>query len=762
MSRSHAAAIVALLFATAALRAQNPDSALQAAVDRDPWPRKATTSSGLATIYQPQVDSWKGNKLTFHAAVSFQKSDSSPPVFGVVFASARTETDKDARTVTLEDMKLTGAKYPSRPDSVSAYLKALRATMPDTARTIALDRLQMSLLVVTDKNAIKTVSVKNTPPTIYFSQVPAILVLINGKPAPRAVPGTSAQRIINTGVLIVYTGDIYYLKIFDGWMQSLQLNGQWSVAYDPPPVLDSALTWAKTQRIDLLTGASPDSAEAAPSLWAGTVPVIYASTTPAELIVTQGQPNYVPVGNTNLLYISNTSARVFEYIDNQQIYALISGRWFTAPATYGPWTYVPGSQLPPDFHQIPLDSPMEPVLASVPGTPQAQEALIENSVPQTGSVSRSTTMPAPEIDGQPLMAPVTGTSLQYVTNSSVPIIRIAPGSFYSVYNGVWFTSATAAGPWTVAAIVPAAIYTIPPSSPLYYVTYVQVYGATSTVVYVGYTPGYYGTVVAPDGTVIYGTGYIYPAWVGAYYYPPPMTYGFGACVRWTPWTGWSVGFGFGYAYGGVAVSMTFGGAMWGVHPYYGPAYYGGHYGYGSWAGTTGNMYSHYGSTSAVTNRSGGYNAYTGNGWSHNMGASYNSATGIAAAGQRTTVGNAYTGGYASYASGTVANTNTGRSTSVSSLQTNYGSAVKVGNNVYGDANGNVFKDNGGGSWSQWSGGGGGGGGLGGGGGSGGWGNWGGSRSMNSQAWSRDAGASRASSFSGGGWGGGGGFGGGRR
>jgi hypothetical protein len=289
-----------------------------------------------------------------------------------------------------------------------------------------------------------------------------------------------------------------------------------------------------------------------------------------------------------------------------------------------------------------------------------------------------------------------------------------------------------------------------------------VYGATSTVVYVGYTPGYYGTVVAPDGTVIYGTGYIYPAWVGAYYYPPPMTYGFGACVRWTPWTGWSVGFGFGYAYGGVAVSMTFGGAMWGVHPYYGPAYYGGHYGYGSWAGTTGNMYSHYGSTSAVTNRSGGYNAYTGNGWSHNMGASYNSATGIAAAGQRTTVGNAYTGGYASYASGTVANTNTGRSTSVSSLQTNYGSAVKVGNNVYGDANGNVFKDNGGGSWSQWGGGGGGGGGLGGGGGSGGWGNWGGSRSMNSQAWSRDAGASRASSFSGGGWGGGGGFGGGRR
>jgi hypothetical protein len=148
-----------------------------------------------------------------------------------------------------------------------------------------------------------------------------------------------------------------------------------------------------------------------------------------------------------------------------------------------------------------------------------------------------------------------------------------------------------------------------------------------------------------------------------------------------------------------------------------------------------------------------------------MGASYNSATGIAAAGQRTTVANAYTGGYRSYASGTVTNTNTGRSTSVAGVSSNYGSAVKVGNNVYGDANGNVFKDNGGGSWSQWGGGAGaggghGGGGLGGGGG-GGWGGWGGSSAMNDQAWSRDAGSSRASSFGGGGWsrGGGGGWGG---
>ncbi|WP_187640050.1 hypothetical protein [Bosea sp. F3-2] len=42
------------------------------------------------------------------------------------------------------------------------------------------------------------------------------------------------------------------------------------------------------------------------------------------------------------------------------------------------------------------------------------------------------------------------------------------------------------------------------------------------------TPGYYGTVVAPGGVVVYGTGYYYPAWVGTYWYPATRTYGHGA------------------------------------------------------------------------------------------------------------------------------------------------------------------------------------------------------------------------------------------
>jgi len=45
---------------------------------------------------------------------------------------------------------------------------------------------------------------------------------------------------------------------------------------------------------------------------------------------------------------------------------------------------------------------------------------------------------------------------------------------------------------TVATFVPAVIYAIPASSPLHYVTCVQVYAVTPEFVYEGYTPGYLG------------------------------------------------------------------------------------------------------------------------------------------------------------------------------------------------------------------------------------------------------------------------------
>jgi hypothetical protein len=46
-----------------------------------------------------------------------------------------------------------------------------------------------------------------------------------------------------------------------------------------------------------------------PSLQSGPAPRIIVATAPTELIVTEGQPNYVPITGTSLLFVKNTTAR---------------------------------------------------------------------------------------------------------------------------------------------------------------------------------------------------------------------------------------------------------------------------------------------------------------------------------------------------------------------------------------------------------------------------------------------------------------------
>ena len=141
--------------------------------------------------------------------------------------------------------------------------------------------------------------------------------------------------------------------------------------------------------------------------------------------------------------------------------------------------------------------------------------MISNSIPQTATVPlKNGPKFTPNFDGPPQFAPIPDTSLSYVVNSSEPLIQVTPNAYYAVVAGVWFTAPQTTGPWAIATSVPETIYTIPPSSPLYYVTYVRIYEATPNYVYVGYTPGYMGTVVSPYGTVVYGTGYVYSPWVG--------------------------------------------------------------------------------------------------------------------------------------------------------------------------------------------------------------------------------------------------------
>jgi hypothetical protein len=688
------------------------------------WPKVVKAGDATITFYLPQFDSWDGHRLEAHAAVSIAPSASAQAVFGVASVVAETQVDKGARTVTIEGLKVSSVRFPSAADQEAAYRKLIEQHIPSRVRTMELDRLEAALAAVQARTRGEGKPLRNEPPRIVFSTTPALLVLIDGSPAYRPVTGTPYERVINTRPLLLKdAAGTHYLRLFDGWMAAAALTGPWSVAAKAPADLTGILqTATKAGGVDLLAGGDPKDPASRPSLAKGPVPAILVALEPTELIVTEGEPNYTAVGGgTQLLYVSNTTGHVFKHLGDQQTYVLVSGRWFRGASPAGPWTHVPGKDLPPDFAKIPDDSPKENVKASVPGTPQAQEAVIANGIPETAAIKRSEAKlsPPPQYDGgAPKFQPIEGTSLAYVQNTPYPVIQVSPTSYYALQNGIWFVAPTPQGFWEVATTVPAEIYSIPPASPVHYVTYVNVYRATPTVVYVGYTPGYYGVYVS-DGVVVYGTGYVYPAWTGTVYYGVPVTYGYAVSPTYTPWTGWIMGFGFGWAFGAVTAGWG-----WGCYPAWGPYYargaavgpYGAAaWGPGGWAATTGNVYHRWGDTTAVTRHSSGYNAWTGNRWAGSAGMSYNSRTGTIAAGQRAAVGNVYTGDYAYGARGaavnprtgqavtagrvTTGNVESGRSGSAGYVRGQSGGVARVGNDLYATHDGNVYRNTGGG-WQQ--------------------------------------------------------------
>ncbi len=506
-----------------------------------PWPVQVTDNGRTFLIYQPQVDKWENNRLEGRSAVSVRNDAGGQQNFGVVYFSARTELDQGGRTVTVRDATVSKADFPAVSGGADDFVSVLRAQFATQSWQIAQDRLQSDMEI--DRLARRSAQqpLNNDPPRIVYSDRPAVLVPIDGNPVLRPVADTGLMRVANTRALILQdkASARYFLFVSDRWMQAQGLEGPWSEAADPPAQLEQAKQLATQQdQVDLLEADAGEN-PAAPAVLS-----VFVSTTPAELLQTEGPAQYAPIQGTQLLYVTNSPNKVFLDLRTQNHYALISGRWYrTGALAQGQWAFVPAAGLPADFALIPADHPTETVRAAVPGTPQAREAVIANSIPQVATVARSAASLQVAYDGDPVFQPIEGTPLQNAINSPVPVIRVSEESFYALDNGVWFVASSPFGPWAVTSYVPPVVYSIPRSSPLYYVTYVRVYDSTPEVVYVGYTPGYVGSYVSNDNVVVYGTGWPYRPWIGSVWYGAPVTWGFGFSFVYSwwrpyPWHSW--------------------------------------------------------------------------------------------------------------------------------------------------------------------------------------------------------------------------------
>ncbi len=506
-----------LLFAPSLLIAQQ-------AVDEDaPWPRVRSTNGATVTLYQPQVESWTSNSFNAYAAVEVKPANVKQSLLGVIWFEAQCDVDRSNRLVTLNSLNITRGNFPDATDGGSNALALVHELFPGGARTVSLDYLITALGFAQAAARQRTPqNLNNTPPDIFWSTNRAVLVIVDGDPVFRPISGSTLERVINTPVFMIHNNadGKFYLSGQNLWYTADTITGPWSLVQIVPPDV-AALT--------------PQPAQTQSGQPQGSPPKIIVSTRPAELLITDGMPNFQPVRGTALLFAANSDSQLFFYPPEQAAYLLLSGRWFKAASLQGPWTYIAPGDLPDDFSQIPPNSPQGVDLASVPGTPQAELAMVANSMPTTATVNRNEAKIDLSYDGgEPKFQPIEGTSMSYAVNAQLPVISLGT-NYYAVDNAVWFVASSPTGPWEVATEVSEEIYTIPPSSPVYYATFVRIYDSDTNTVEAGYTPGYQGAY-EEDGTTVYGTGYDYEPYYGNDYYGWGWTWGYN--YWYVPWYGW--------------------------------------------------------------------------------------------------------------------------------------------------------------------------------------------------------------------------------
>ncbi|MHB8876254.1 MAG: hypothetical protein ACYC8T_21390, partial [Myxococcaceae bacterium] len=395
--------------------------------------------------------------------------------------------------------------------------------------------------------------VKADPPAIFFSKGPALLVNIDGEPIWSPIQENDLKFAVNTNWDLFQhePTKTFYLRHEKSWLKAAEVKGPWTAAGKLPgsfQKLPGKDDWKDVK------AALPGKELAGDKL-----PQVFVSMVPAELILLSGEPKYEAVAGTGLLWVSNTESDVFRLGETGAVYYLVAGRWFSAPDFTGPWTFAT-PKLPEDFRRIPLEHQRSRVLASVPGTKQAAEAVLLAAVPQTARVKKSE-LKAPEVayQGEPKFEKIEKTTVERAVNTDKSVIKVGD-TFYLCFEGVWFAGKSPTGPFQVTDTVPKEIYAIPISSPAHDVTYVVVEDHDDEWVTFASAAMYTGVMVA-WGCAVWGSGWYYPpyiGWGGRYpaYYPRYPTYGYHASYN--PWTGsYSRGMAAYGPYGGAGVGARY-------------------------------------------------------------------------------------------------------------------------------------------------------------------------------------------------------------
>jgi hypothetical protein len=288
-------------------------------------------------------------------------------------------------------------------------------------------------------------------PKVFYSAVPAEVILFDGKPVYAKIPQTQLLYATNTdAAFFLYTPtNVYYYLAAGRWFRSKDLQGKWAFASADLP--------EDFSRIPLSSPASavlssvPGTEEAKDAVLIAQIPTVMEidpKTAAAQAHVSySGDPQFAPIEGTPLYYATNTADKVIKVGD--VYYLCLQGVWFMSPNAQGPWTTA--SSIPQVIYTIPASSPVYNVTYVTQTTTSSGTVQSSYTAGYMGAFVVGVTVGAVVCSGTGYYYP----PYMYYPPYGYPIYRPYPvpyggyayGGYYNTANGSYGRYATAYGPY---------------------------------------------------------------------------------------------------------------------------------------------------------------------------------------------------------------------------------------------------------------------------------------------------------------------------
>ena len=157
------------------------------------WPKQIDLQDYTLTFYQPEAESFEGNRLDARAAFSIFDGEHLP-VFGAIWFTCQVHTNTKSNEVYFENIQIVNANF---PQATAENIEGLQTLIAEAAKSwhfnSDLHRFYEGLKTLNINNAYGE-ELRNNPPKIFYSKEPTVLVFIDGDPVLANINGSELYQ----------------------------------------------------------------------------------------------------------------------------------------------------------------------------------------------------------------------------------------------------------------------------------------------------------------------------------------------------------------------------------------------------------------------------------------------------------------------------------------------------------------------------------------------------------------------------------------